>query len=288
MTDLSYESIEMNVVHGPWQYPWRERIERYLEAVGNGFSWHREASPWGPAVAPPAILGNATLRFIDSIAPLPPATLHAKVDLRLTNALRRDRELIGYGRFEEKYERRGRRWFVFTARWRDGSGLMIGHSSVTMAFPERVETPDEPEGKERRWKPGAPDLELPPRTLTQEAITAYAEDSANALRGQSIHTDPKLARKAGFADSVAQGLMGADYISELMTQQFQRGWLLNGRLSLAFVKPVLRGHTLTAKAASREERDEGAFTRRVFDVWCENQEGQAVTVGTASAVVPAG
>jgi acyl dehydratase len=288
MSDLSYGSIEMNTVHGPWEYPWRERIERYLEAVGNGFSWHREASPWGPPVAPPAILGNATLRFIDSIAPIPPATLHAKFDLQLSNALRRDRELIGYGRFDEKYERRGRRWFVFSARWRDGSGLMVGHSSVTMAFPEKVDTADEPGGKERRLKPGAADMELPARTLSQEAITAYAEDSANALRGQSIHTDPQLAKKAGFADSVAQGLMGADYISELMTERFQRGWLLNGRLSLAFVKPVIRGDSLTAKAASSDDLDEGAFTRRVFDVWCENQRGEAVTLGTASAVVPSG
>jgi acyl dehydratase len=87
---------------------------------------------------------------------------------------------------------------------------------------------------------------------------------------------------------VAQGLMGADYISELMTERFQRGWLLNGRLSLAFVKPVIRGDSLTAKAASSDDLDEGAFTRRVFDVWCENQRGEAVTLGTASAVVPSG
>ena len=288
MPDLSYESIEMNTVHGPFEYRWRDRIERYLEAVGNGFAWHGEASPWGPGVAPPAILGNATLRFIDSIAPIPPATMHAKVDLQLTNALRRDRELMGYGQFEEKYERRGRRWFVFTARWRDGSGLLVGHAAVTMALAEQVETADEPERRERRWKPGKAELELPARTLTQEAITAYAEDSANALRGQSIHTDAALAKRMGFPNSVAQGMMGGDYISELMTELFQRGWLLGGRLSLAFVRPAFCGDTLTAKASPRDDEEEGAFTRRVFDVWCENQEGESVTVGTASAVVPAG
>jgi acyl dehydratase len=288
MPDLSYESIEMNTVHGPFDYPWRERVDRYLEAVGNGFAWHGEASPWGPGVAPPAILGNATLRFIDSIAPIPPGTMHAKLDLRLSNALRRDRELAGYGQFEQKYERRGRRWFVFSARWRDGSGLLVGHCAVTMAFPEQVETPDEPERHERRWKPGEAELRLTARKLTQEAITAYAEDSANALRGQSIHTDAALARKMGFPNSVAQGNMSADYISELMTEQFQRGWLLNGKLSLAFVRPVFCEDTLTAKAAPRDDEEEGAFTRRVFDVWCENQGGEAVTVGTASAVVPAG
>ena len=293
MPDLSYRSIELNREHGPWAYPWRERIGRYLEAVENGFPWHRDRSPWGPPVAPPTILGNATLRFIDSIAPVPPGTLHVKQELEITNALRCDRELIGYGSFLEKYERRGRRWFVFSARFRDGSGLLIGRSTVTMAFPERVETEEQEEkrkGKEEKGA-GAPrkaELSLATRTLTQEKMTAYSEDSANALRGQSIHTAPAVARAKGYPNSVAQGLMSADYISEMMTARFEKGWLLYGRLSLAFVRPALCGHTITANAAPREKADEGAFIRHVHDVWCQNQDGEAVTVGTASGLVPAG
>ncbi len=294
MPDLSYKSIGMNREYGPWEYPWRERIERYLEAVENGFSWHREASPWGPPVAPPTILGNATLRFIDSIAPVPPGTLHTRFELEIGNALRRDREVVGYGKFVDKYERRGRRWFVFSASWRDGPGLLVAHSTVTMAFPEQamptgrqVETKDEAK-KAPKTKPPEAELKLAARTLTQEKMTAYSEDSANALRGQSIHTDPALAKKMGYPNSVAQGLMSADYVSEMMTNQFERGWLQHGRLSLAFVRPVLCGDTQTACAALHEELDEGAFSRRVYDVWCENQNGETVTVGTASGVVAAG
>jgi acyl dehydratase len=285
MPDLSYESIELNREYGPWQYDWRPLIERYLEAVENAFPWHRDGSPWGPAVAPPALLGNAGLRFIDSIAPVPPGTLHAKQEIELSNALRRDRELVGYGRFVEKYERRGRRWFVFSARFRDGSGLLVGHSTVTMAFPEVAGTAQEGEKKERSAPPA--ELTLPPRALSREKIAAYSEDSANARRGQSIHANPHIAEAKGFPDAVAQGMMSADYISELMAGRFERGWLLHGRLSLAFVAPSFAGDTLTAKAAKREEQDEGAFIRHVYDAWCENQRGEVVTVGTASGVVPA-
>jgi acyl dehydratase len=289
MPDLSYESIELNRDHGPWQYDWRALIERYLKAVDNVFPWHRDGSPWGPPVAPPTILGNATLRFLNSVAPVPPGTLHAKFDLEITNALRGDRELVGYGKFVDKYERRGRGWAAFTARWRDGPGLLVAHATVTVAFPERVETKDEPanEPGERR-APGKAELTLGPRALTREKIIAYSEDSANHERGQSIHTDLEMARSFGFPDLVAQALMSADYISELMTGRFERGWLLQGRLSLAFVAPSFAGDTLTAKAAKREELDEGAFTRHVYDAWCENQRGEVVTVGTASGVVPAG
>src|SRR3990170_2353339 len=284
MSDLSYEGIELNREYGPWQYDWRALIERYLEAVDNAFPWHRDGSPWGPPVAPPTLLGNAALRFIDSIAPVPPGTLHAKQEIELSNALRRDRELIGYGRFLEKYERRGRRWFAFSARFRDGSGLLVGHSTVTMAFPA------EEEGSRKKEGDGGPreaELTLPPRALSREKIAAYSEDSANARRGQSIHSNPHIAEAKGFPDAVAQGMMSADYISELMTARFERGWLLQGRLSLAFVAPSFAGDTLTAKAAKREEQDEGAFTRHVYDAWCENQRGEVVTVGTASGVVAA-
>ncbi len=287
MPDLSYRSIELNREHGPWEYPWRERIERYLEAVENGFSWHRDKSPWGPPVAPPTILGNATLRFIDSIAPVPPGTLHVKQELEITNALRCDRELIGYGSFVDKYERRGRRWFVFSARFRDGSGLLIGRSTVTMAFPEKVDTKDAEPPKQKKDKPRKSDLTAITRTLTQEKMTAYSEDSANALRGQSIHTSPAIAKAKGYPSTVAQGLMSADYISELMTNEMERGWLLYSHMSLAFVRPALCGDTLTAGAALREKADEGAFIRHVYDVWCENRDGEAVTVGTASGLVPA-
>jgi acyl dehydratase len=82
--------------------------------------------------------------------------------------------------------------------------------------------------------------------------------------------------------------MSADYISELMTGELEQGWLLHGRLSLAFVRPVLCGDTLTANAAPREKGDEGAFIRHVYDVWCENQAGETVTVGTANGLVAAG
>ena len=292
MTDLTYDGIEVGREFGPWTYPLSERIGRHLEAVENNHPWHRERSPWGPPAAPPAILGNATLRFIDSIGPVPPGTLHVKQELEINNALRQDRRLIGYGRFGEKYERRGRRWFVFEARFRDESGLGIGHSRVTMAFPERVETPEEQrEAKEEgKGESGPRTGELTPivRRLTQEKMTAYSEDSTNTLAGQSIHTDPQVAKAAGFGTTVAQGLMSADYISELMTGVFGQGWLLGGRLSVAFVRPALCGETLTANGRLIERIDEGAFLRRVYEVWCENERGEAVTVGTASGLVPAG
>ena len=65
------------------------------------------------------------------------------------------------------------------------------------------------------------------RTLTAERLAAYSEDSANALRGTSIHVKPEAAKKAGFETTVAQGLMAADYISEMMEEALGEEWYEN-------------------------------------------------------------
>ena len=134
MTDLTYDAIEVGKEFGPWKYPLGGRIARYLEAVENAHPWHHDRSPWGPPVAPPSILGMAAERFMESLTPVPPGTLHAKQEIETAAALRLDRQPIAYGRFADKYERRGRKWFVFETRWRDETGLLIGHSTLTMAF----------------------------------------------------------------------------------------------------------------------------------------------------------
>ncbi len=295
MADLSYETIDVGREYGPWKYPLKERVARHLEAVENAHSWHHERSPWGPPVAPPPVLGNAALRFLDSIAPVPPGTLHAKHEIETAAALRLDRQPVGYGRFVDKYERRGRKWFVFETRWRDETGLIIGKSTVTMAFPKGNEKGEMGKAEEGKSEVGGQRSEeadkrngaLTPivRTLTQERMTAYSEDSANALRGMSIHVQPEAAKKAGFETTVAQGLMSADYISEVMTLLLGKEWFENAKLSLAFLRPVLCGETLTANSRLAESALEGAVVRRTYEVWCENVEGATVTAGTATALV---
>ena len=288
MADLSYEKIEVGKEYGPWKYPLKERIARHLEAVENRHSWHRERSPWGPPVAPPSILGNAALRFLDSISPVPPGTLHAKHEIETTAALRVDRQPVGYGRFADKYEKRGRRWFVFETRWRDETGLIIGKSKLTMAFPEEGGSRKEEEEGGQKPEIGERKGEFTPivRTLTQERMTAYSEDSGNAVRGMSIHVQPEAAKKAGFETTVAQGLMSADYISEMMTALLGKEWFENAKLSLAFLRPVLEGETLIANGRLAESALDGAVVRRVYEVWCENGRGETVTAGMATALVP--
>ena len=285
--ELSYDAIEVGQKFGPWEYPLAERIGRYMEATENAHPWHGERSPWGPPVAPPSILGVAAMRFMDTIGPVPPGTLHAKQEIETAAALRLDRRPIAYGEFIDKSEKRGRKHFTFDARFRDETGLLIGHSRVTMAFP--AEKGGEGGKKEAREEPERKgELEAITRTLTQEKMTAYSEDSANAARGQSIHVQPEVAEKAGFESTVAQGLMAADYMSELMTAEFGKEWFESAGLSVTFLRPILCGDTVTANGRLAEEAAEGAVVRKVYEVWAENERGEAVAVGHAHSLVMPG
>jgi Acyl dehydratase len=287
--DLSYEAIELGTPYGPYKYPLSERIARILEATKNAHPWHHGRSPWGPPVTPPSILGSICMRFIDWIAPIAPGTLHTRQDVRTDAALRLDRQPIAYGTFVEKYERRSRRWAVFEARFHDETGLIIGHGRTTLAFPERVETADEPGGKSAS-KPSGRKGELTPitRTITQEKMTAFSEDSANAHRGTSIHISPDVAKKAGFETTIAQGMMAADYISEMMTGVLGKEWFAYADLSLMFLQPILCGDTLTANGRLKGETMEGAVLHKVYEVWAENQRGEAVAAGSAGSLVMPG
>ena len=287
--ELSYEAIEIGKNYGPYKYPLADRLPRILEAIENEHPWHRGRSPWGPSVAPPTVLGNASLRFIDTIGPVPPGTLHARQEIDTDAALRVDRQPIGYGHFIEKYERRGRRWLVFEARWRDETGLILGHTRTTMAFPDKIETPDETERPTTHGEQKQPKLEarLSPvtRTVTQDRITAYTEDSANSQRGKSIHTDLGVAQAAGFLATVAQGMMAADYISELMANVFGRAWYADARLSVAFLRPILNGDTISATGRLADEEEDGAVLRKTFEVWAQNERGEIVAMGSAMSLV---
>jgi acyl dehydratase len=282
--DLSYEVIELGKRYGPYYYPLQDRIARILAATENEHPWHRGRSPWGPPVAPPSILANICLRFMDWIAPVAPGTLHVKQEIETLAALRLDRHPIGYGQFVEKYERRGRRWAVFEARFRDETGLLIGHGRTTLAFPEKVDTDDGPvEAHATNDRKG----ELTPirRTLTQDHMTAFSEDSYNAQHDRSIHVHPVVAKEHGFEKTVAQAAMTADYISEMMTGVFGKQWFEYATLKLAFLRPVLEGDSVTTNGSLKEAPLEGAVVRKVYNVWAENESGDIVAAGTASSLV---
>ena len=123
--------------------------------------------------------------------------------------------------------------------------------------------------------------ELPPlaKTIAQRQIDAYS-----GVRPKSIHTDAEWARRKGFAAPLAQGLMSTAYVSQMMVQLLGEGFVRGGRISVAFIKPVLVGDTLTMHGAVAAKDSEGANTRVTVEFWCENEAGVKTLVGNASGL----
>ena len=78
--------------------------------------------------------------------------------------------------------------------------------------------------------------------------------------------------------------MSTAYVSEMMTRLLGAGFVKGGTLSMAFIKPVYAGDRLTVHGVVKETRPEGAGTRVVVEVWCQNQHGEKTAVGTASGL----
>ena len=119
------------------------------------------------------------------------------------------------------------------------------------------------------------------KDLSQRRLDVYS-----GVRPRSIHTDEAWAHAKGFRTTLAQGMMSTAYASELMTRLLGKSFLAGGTLSMAFIRPVYAGDRLTVHGLIKETRREGARTRVVVEVWCENQHGEKTATGTASGLTP--
>jgi acyl dehydratase len=70
----------------------------------------------------------------------------------------------------------------------------------------------------------------------------------------------------------------------MMVQFLGEGFVKGGKMSVAFIKPVLAGDTLTVRGHVKSKEAEGANTRVTVEFSCENQQGVKTMVGTASGL----
>ena len=118
------------------------------------------------------------------------------------------------------------------------------------------------------------------RQVTLEKMKLYS-----GWPWKNIHTDDDLAKSTWLPRAILQGLQSHAYVSKMLTDFFGEGWLKGGKLEVTFIQYGLPGDTVTCKGIVRERKAEGEAVRCTLEVWCENQRGEKITVGTASALV---
>ncbi len=117
------------------------------------------------------------------------------------------------------------------------------------------------------------------KAVTQENINLYAEASQDF---NPIHVDENFARKTPLGGTIAHGMLILAYVSQMMTVAFGRSWLVGGKLDVRFRAPARPGDTITISGKIRKlEKGEGR-TSINCDVFCRNQNGEAIVTGEAS------
>ena len=125
------------------------------------------------------------------------------------------------------------------------------------------------------------------KTVTEERVYAF---SGGLPKGpgwpkKTIHTDFDFAKSCGLPSRAVSGAMFEGYLTELMIDLFGEGWLKHGKMSLKFIAIVDPGDTLLPKAIVQSRQVEDSGVRFVVEVWCENQHGNKVVIGTATCLV---
>jgi acyl dehydratase len=125
------------------------------------------------------------------------------------------------------------------------------------------------------------------KSVTEERVFAF---SGGFPRGpgwpkKTIHTDLGFAMECGLPSRAASGAMFEGYLAELMVDLFGERWLREGKMSLKFIALVDPGDTLVPKAAVSSSEAGDSHVRFIMDVWCENQHGKKVVVGTATGLL---
>lgn len=103
---------------------------------------------------------------------------------------------------------------------------------------------------------------------------------------RNLHTDLGAANEAGLAEVVVSGTQWEGYLVGFLVELFGMNWFGHGELDIKIPRSVKIGETVQPKARLEQREVQDVGTRIDLSVWCENQTGDQVLVGTAACTLP--
>jgi acyl dehydratase len=281
-------------------------IKTYAFTVDDHHPWHFDdaASPFGARVGQAALFLGDLLRLLNTrYDPNQDVGLHQKESVWFDSPVRLGERVRLSGRIVETYERRGRGYFVTDAQVTavsDGRSIVRHRATETVDIgdADRLGGGSAATGSTRRVggvhptdrpvvsfagasaSPGAP-LPTLTKVVHQEQMSVYSNVQQF---WRTTHTDRAVAEAEGLETTLAQGLMGASYVSELATRFFGPSWFTTGHLELAFIAPMLPGDEVRVLGVVSEPEEGSDPGRLEIEAWVERVvDGRKLTVGWADA-----
>ncbi len=112
----------------------------------------------------------------------------------------------------------------------------------------------------------------------------YTTDMFKLGDVKTLHNDYEAARQEGLPRPVAVAPQVAALIFRMMSACFGEGWIVGGKGSLTFRRPVWSDDFASAHGRVVGKSIEGERVRITCDVWVERSDGERAVVGTCSAV----
>ncbi len=127
-----------------------------------------------------------------------------------------------------------------------------------------------------------------PKTVSWERLWTFSGGpfTADGWPRKNIHTDLETAKALGVYTVSASATQYFGYVVSLLIDLFGERWLSSGSITAKFIAIVTVKDVIQAKARVTETRPDGD-NGHVFqlDIWCENQDGAKVLVGSATGTV---
>ncbi len=305
--ETTYENVEIGEEFGPVEVVIDDHfIKGYAFALDDYHPWYfEESAPFGGRIAAQLWLVKELMwLFFTKYDPNAILGLHQKEEIWNHAPVPFGARLTLTGAYTDKYERRGKGYVVLESRVRDEQGqvLVRQRSTEIMRIPDGIQLGTGSSEKTGRRVSGqwpedrqpAPQARagLTPGTpvgpLTKQVVQDQISVFSGALQNfRNVHTDINIARKAGFRDTLAQGLMGSCWLSEMLNDFFAAAWVTSGWSRLNYLQPMFPADTLTCRGVITEVKEQDGGIDMELELWTENQDGLLVTAGWGGARIDA-
>lgn len=137
------------------------------------------------------------------------------------------------------------------------------------------------------------EVRLAPRPMTRERMrwyvdiqeTVQVDDGRIHTQPPTIHDDDAYARKQGLPGIISDGMITTNWIHSLLIDMFGKAAAGPGRLSTKYIRPIYENdRVITCAKVTRVFSDAHGQTVHDLDVWCEDAQGNKLTVGEAQVV----
>lgn len=296
----SYQSVEVGERFGPVRFPVDDHfVKGFAFAVDDWSSlYFQSPGKCGPWAHSSGIAKKLLHIFMEKYDPQGIKAIHLKEDVWYHAPVPFGQTITLEGQYTDKFVRKGRPCVVLNSEARDEAGrLLVRQRSVEIVSSDEP-LDDSPQRltadglSSRRVNPvwpaenepvasasgiRVPDTPLPimKKTIYQDQMSMFVGANEN---WRNIHTDPEVAREAGFDGTIMSGMIQVCWFSEMMVSFFGPKFLSGGQLGATFLTPVKSGETIECRAVVRTINQDGS---KEVEFWSTNALGKLTAVGWA-------